>query len=130
MSDTTKRLDLLMKLQAIVFLLYGLVFLFIPRQFLGDIFQFDEEPTLLFVRSVGATFLALALMEYFTIRRLSERLDLVWGFAAVPFLIFLVLIWDKVGQGDASDSFFWVSIVITAIFAAGVGFLRWQIKSS
>lgn len=129
-TDTMKRLDLLMKIQAVVFLVYGVGFFF-PQQWLVDFFKFDVVPTRLFVRGVGGLFIVMAAMEYLITRRLNERLDLVWAYAATPLLILALLIYDRTGTGaSASDSFFWSSVVITVIFAAGVGYLRWSVKSS
>ncbi len=130
-TDSVKRLDLLMKIQAIVFLLYGVGFFFVPRFVLNDIFGFAQTPTLLFVRAVGGMFIVVGAMEYVVTRHLGERLDIVWGYAAVPLALLAALIWDKLGSGaDASNLFFWSSAVITVIFAAGVGYLRWSVKSS
>ena len=124
-------LSTLMKIQMIIFLVYGVTFFLLPAWTLRTIFAFDQLPPISWPRAIGATFLAITLGEYFCIRRLSERLDEVWFFTAVPGLLLLGFIWDRVaGSYQGSELFYWVSIAVTAFFFVTVGGSRLRIKSA
>lgn len=128
MSDELGRLSLLMKVQIFAFLVYGIGWFLLPQFALGTIFGFEEIPDMVHVRMVGALFLGITYLEYMVDRKLSERLDLVWGFVLVPALLFAVLMLQ---YNDLQDNilFFWVSVVVTVFFSLGIGFLRLQVKS-
>jgi hypothetical protein len=130
-SQGVPLLSTLMKIQMVVFLFYGVTFFLLPGWTLGTIFGFDELPPLGWPRSIGAIFLAITLAEYLSVRRLSERLDLAWFFAAVPGLLLLGFIWDRVaGIYEGSELFYWVSIAVTGFFLVAVGGSRLRIKAS
>lgn len=126
-----QRLDLMLKVEAVVFLVYGAAFFVLPSLLLETIFNFNQSPTFLFVRALGGTLIVLAVMGYLISGRLSTRLDLVWCLAVIPAFMLVALIWDRLGTSAvASDSFFWASAVLMALLAAGVGYLRWSVKNN
>lgn len=124
----TNRLSLLLKVQIIAFLAYGIGWFLVPQFALGTIFGFEEIPDLFHVRTVGAAFLGLTYLEIQIDRKLADRLDLVWGFVIVPALIFVALLLQ---YNDMKDHmlFFWVSAAVTVFFSVGVGFFRMQINT-
>jgi len=123
-------LSTLMKIQMITFLVYGLAFFVLPAWTLRTIFAFDQLPPINWPRGIGAIFLAITLGEYFCLRSLSERLEEVWFFVAVPGLLLLSFIWDRIaGTYQGSELFYWVSITVTAFFFLTVGGARLRIKS-
>ncbi|MFV1962691.1 MAG: hypothetical protein ACC658_12780 [Acidimicrobiia bacterium] len=114
-------LTTIMRIQAAVFVAYGLTFFFVPDFTLGTIF--DWETMSLFPRTLGATFVAMAWVEWNVASRLSERRDLVWPFVAAPALIFVAFVWEQAaGTYEGSDLFFWVTIALTVFFVLAVGF--------
>ena len=124
-------LSILMKIQTIALLIYGVTFFFIPAWTLQTIFAFDQLPPLTWPRGIGGLFLAIALAEYLCDRRLSERLDLVWFFTAVPGFLLVAFIWDRVaGTYQGSELFYWVSIAVTAFFFVTIGGSRLKVKTT
>lgn len=124
-------LSILMKIQIIVFLIYGVTFFFIPAWTLQTIFAFDQLPPLTWPRVIGGLFLAIALAEYLCDRRLSDRLDLAWFFATIPGFILVAFIWDRVaGTYQGSELFYWVSIAVTVIFFVAIGGSRLKVKTT
>ncbi|MGD8520370.1 MAG: hypothetical protein PVF56_04425 [Desulfobacterales bacterium] len=123
-------LSILMKIQIIAFLIYGITFFFIPAWTLQAIFAFDQLPPLTWPRAVGGMFLAIALAEYLCDRRLSERLDLAWFFSIIPGFLLVSFIWDRVaGAYQGSELFYWVSVVVTAFFFVAIGGSRLKIRT-
>ena len=124
-------LSAMMKIQMIAFLIYSVTFFFIPAWTLQTIFAFDQLPPLNWPRLLGGVFLAITLAEYLCERRLSERLDLAWVFAAIPGFLLLALIWDRVaGTYAGSELFYWVSIAVTGFFFVAIGGSRLRIKTT
>ena len=124
-------LSILMKIQIIAFLIYGITFFFIPAWTLQSLFAFDQLPPLTWPRAIGGMFLAIALAEYLCDRRLSERLDLSWFFAIIPGFLLVSFIWDRVaGTYQGSELFYWVSIVVTAFFFVAIGGSRLKVKTT
>lgn len=124
-------LSTLMKIQMIAFLIYGVTFFLIPAWTLQTIFAFDQLPPLTWPRAIGGVFLAIALAEYLCDRRLSKRLDLAWFFAAIPGLLLVAFVWDRVaGTYEGSELFYWVSIAVTAFFFIAVGGSRLRVKTA
>ncbi|MFV1970245.1 MAG: hypothetical protein ACC683_04465 [Acidimicrobiia bacterium] len=109
----------IMRLQIAASAIYGISFFFVPDFTLDTIFGW--ETTTGFVRAVGAAFIVLAWIEFNVTKRLSERLDLVWPFAALPTLLLAGFLWEKLADTyDGSDLFFWVTVVVTLFFAIGI----------
>ena len=130
-AEGVSLLSTLMKIQMITFLIYGVTFFLLPAWTLRTIFAFDQLPPINWPRGIGAIFLAITLGEYLFLRRLSERLDEVWFFVAVPGLLLLSFIWDRIaGTYQGSELFYWVSIAVTAFFFMTVGGARLRIKSA
>jgi len=124
-------LSILMKIQIITFLIYGITFFFIPAWTLQTNFAFDQLPPLTWPRAVGGMFLAIALAEHLCDRRLSERLDLAWFFPIIPGFLLVSFIWDRVtGTYQGSQLFYWVSIVVTAFFFVTIGGSRLKVKTT
>jgi hypothetical protein len=124
-------LSTLMKIQMITFLIYGLAFFFIPNWTLQIIFAFDQLPPPTWPRAIGGIFLAIVLAEYLCDRRLSERLDLVWFFVAIPGFLLVAFIWDgAAGTYEGSDLFYWVSVAVVAFFFVAVGGSRLRVKTT
>jgi hypothetical protein len=122
-------LSTLMKIQMIVFLIYGVTFFIIPAWTLKTIFLFDKLPPLTWPRAIGGIFLSIALAEHLCVCRLSERLDLAWVFAAIPGFLLASFVWDRVaGAYVGSELFFWVSIAVTLFFCVAVGWTRIRVK--
>ncbi len=115
-----ERLSLVLRIQAVVFVGYGLSFLLVPDFTLDTIFGWEGAETM-FARMVGATFLALAWFGWLVARQLDSRLDMVWPLVLVPVLLFVVLVGEKVADNyQGSDLFFWVSIGVTVFFTVTV----------
>lgn len=109
----------IMRLQSLVFAVYGVTFFLLPDFTLDTIFGWETMS--LFPRAVGAAFIGLAWLEWNVTNRISERGDLVWPYVAVPTLILIGFIWEQAaGTYEGSDLFFWVTVAVTAIFALGV----------
>ncbi len=112
-------LTTMMRIQSVVFAVYGLTFFFIPDFTLGTIFGW--ETTSIFPRIVGAGFVGLGWLEWNVVNRITERRDLVWPYVGVPVLILVALIWEQAaGTYEGSDLFFWVSVVLTVFFSVSV----------
>ncbi len=129
-AQSMSLLSTLMKVQIVAFLIYGVTFFFLPTWTLENIFAFDQLPPVVWLRMLGALFLAVTLAEYLCVGRLSERLDMVWVFAAIPGLILVGLIWDRVaGIYEGSELFYWVSIAVTVFFFTAIGGSRLKVRS-
>ncbi len=116
-----KRLALVLRIQAVVFVGYGLSFLLAPDFTLDTIFGWEGAQTM-FARMVGAAFLGLAWLGWLIATHLESRLDMVWPLVLVPVLLFAVLVGEKVADNyQGSDLFFWVSVGVTVFFAVAVG---------
>ena len=132
MNNQTGRLSLMLKIEMAAFLLYGLAFLFMPDYTLTFIFGFEEStmPLVGWPQVTGAAFLGIAILGYMTDRHLHERLDMVWGFVAVPLLIMVAYLWQMIADiYVGSQIFFWITIAITAFFVLVVGGLRLTVKT-
>jgi hypothetical protein len=124
-------LSTMMKIQAIVWLVYGITFFFIPTFTLKTFYGFDQLPPLFWLRFIGSMSLAITLGEYLCVRRLSERLDLAWFFFVLPALLVLSLIWERAaGRYIGSGFFFWSSIVVTGFFTVAIGLSRLRVKNT
>lgn len=125
-----KRLILVLKIQAVVFLVYGLSFLLAPDFTLDTVFGWSGADTL-FPRMVGATFLALAWFDWLVARRIEWRLDLVWPLVLAPVLLLVTLVGVRIADNyPGTDLFYWVSIAVTVFFAATVGWSRIAVGKS
>ena len=121
----------LMWIQFLAFLVYGITFFFMPDFTLRVLFGFspNQLPPSAWVRVAGASFLGIAFIEFLVIQYLADRLDLVWPYVAIPALLLIAFIWERiVGTYVGSELFFWVSIVVTAFFFLSVGWARMRIK--
>jgi hypothetical protein len=108
-----------MKVQSVIFIAYGAAFLLFPDFTLGTLFGYEVDS--LWPRAIGAAFLGVAWLEWGITVRLERRVDLVWPFALIPGLILVVFLWERAaGTYPGSDSFFWVSIVVTLVFFVAV----------
>ena len=125
-----ERLRLVLRIQAVVFVAYGLSFLLAPDFTLDTIFGWEGAETM-FARMVGATFLALGWFGWLIADHLESRLDLVWPLVLVPVLLLAVLVGEKAADNyQGSDLFFWVSVGVTAFFALAVGGSRLALGST
>lgn len=124
------RLVMVLRIQAIVFVAYGLSFLLAPDFTLDTIFGWEGAETL-FGRMVGATFLALGWFDWLIASRLDSRLDLVWPLVLVPALLLAVFVAVKVaGNYEGSELFYWVSVAVTVFFTVAVGGSRIAVRST
>ncbi|GMQ92966.1 MAG: hypothetical protein BMS9Abin12_0443 [Acidimicrobiia bacterium] len=109
----------IMRLQVAVTGIYGISFFFAPDFTLDTIFGWETTTSI--ARAVGAAFIVLAWIELNVTKKLSERLDLVWPFAALPALLLVGFLWEQAADTyDGSDLFFWVTVVVTLFFAIGI----------
>jgi hypothetical protein len=112
-------LTTIMRIQSLVFAVYGVTFFLVPDFTLDTIFGWETMS--LFPRAIGAAFIGLAWLEWNVTNRLAERRNQVWPFAAIPTLILVALIWERAADTyEGSDLFFWVSVAVTGFFALGV----------
>jgi hypothetical protein len=122
------RLALVLRIQAIVFVAYGLSFLLAPDFTLDTIFGWEGTETF-FARMAGATFLALGWIDWLVASRLESRLDMVWPLVLVPALLLAVLVGQRVaGNYDGTEFFYWSSIAVTVFFTAAVGGSRLAVE--
>lgn len=116
-----ERMAMILRIQAVVFVAYGVSFLLAPDFTLDTIFGWEGAETI-FVRGVGATFLALGWLGWLVASRLDSRLDMVWPLVLAPALLLGVFVGQRIaGNYAGSDLFYWVSIAVTAFFTATVG---------
>jgi hypothetical protein len=114
-----------MRLQAIVFAIYGLSFFFVPDFTLGTIFDWDTSSY--WARSLGAAFIAVAWLEWNIAAKLEERQDLVWPFVLIPALLLVTAVWEKAADTyEGSDAFFWMVVVVTLLFTILIGGAAWS----
>jgi hypothetical protein len=112
-------LTTIMRIQSLVFAVYGVTFFLVPDFTLDTIFGWETMS--LFPRVIGAVFIGVAWLEWNVTNRIAEHRDLVWPFVAIPTLILIAFIWEQAADTyEGSDLFFWVSVAITAFFALGV----------
>ncbi len=117
------RLEMIMKVQAIVFLVYAVGWFFMP-EFVNDTI-FGWETDTVWPRLMGGAFLAIAWGEWRVVEKLEERLDLVWMFAGIPLAFLAGFLWELIADTyPGSDSFAAISIAITIVFGAGVSAAR------
>lgn len=116
---SVKTLRTVMQMQSVVFFAYGAAFLLIPDIALGTLFGYDVDS--FWPRAVGAVFLGVAWAEWNVAERLAERLDLVWPFAFIAGLLVVVFIWERAaGTYPGTESFWWVSLVVSLVFTVAV----------
>jgi hypothetical protein len=108
----------------LVFAVYAAAFLLIPDFTLDTVFGWAGVD-LVWPRSVGVAFAALAWIDWLVAAKVESRLDLVWPLVAVPALLLVVLVWSKVADAyQGTNAFWWTSIVVTVVFTAAVGWVR------
>ena len=126
-----KPLAVFMNVEAVAFLLYGIPFFFAPSWSLQVIFGFPELSDLGFfwTRAFGAVFCVVAAVEFLIVRRLSERLDLVWAYVAIPGVILVTIVLERLlGTLEVVPFFFWTTLVVSIFFSAVKGILRLKVK--
>jgi len=122
-------LSIMMKIQAIAFLIYGLLLFLIPAWTLQSIFGFEKLPPLIYLRIIGGLFLAIVLAEYLCFRRLLELLDLTWFFVAAPGFMLVAVIWEGVaGTYEGTSFFYWSTIFVTLFFIVVIWLSRIRVK--
>ena len=108
-----------MRIQAVAFFAYGAAFLLVPDFALGTLFGYDVDT--LWPRALGAAFLGITWAEWNVSSLVEERLDLVWPFALIPGLLLVVFLWERAaGTYPGTDSFWWVSLVVSLVFFVAV----------
>ncbi len=113
-----------MRIQSVVFLIYGLAFFLLPDFTLDTIFGYETSSV--FPRSLGAVFLAVAMLEWKLVKGGDER-NYSLPFVEIPALILVALLWEKFADTyDGSDLFLWVSVAVAASFTVAVGAARMQ----
>ena len=121
--------SIMMKIQAIAFLIYGLLLFLIPAWTLQSIFGFEKLPPLIYLRIIGGLFLAIVLAEYLCFRRLLELLDLTWFFVAAPGFMLVAVIWEGVaGTYEGTSFFYWSTIFVTLFFTVVIWLSRIRVK--
>lgn len=124
-----QRLTTVMRLQSVVFALYGVAWFLIPGAVMDSLFSMSDAPVG-WIRVLGGALLGIAWLEWMIIQRLEERIDLVWPFAFIPAIFLVSTLWDKAeGTFDGTDAFFWMVVVVTVVFAALVAWARMGVKS-
>lgn len=119
-----QRLTAILRFQALAFVVYGLAFLLAPDFTLDSIFGWEGTETI-FVRVGGAAFLGLGWFDWLVADRLESRMEMVWPLVLVPTLLLIVTVWQRLaGNYEGTESFYWVSVAVTAFFAVSVGSLR------
>ena len=122
------RLALVLRIQGLVFALYAAAFLLFPHFTLDTVFGW-EGVDLVWPRSVGATFAALAWIDWLVAAKVESRLDLVWPLVAVPAMLIVVFVWSKAADAyQGTDAFWWTSIVATVFFTVTVGWFRLAVE--
>ncbi len=118
-----KRLALFLRFQTVAMLAFAIGWTFAPR-FVNELF-FDWDTGSFWPRVLGASYFALAWGAWTTAKRLPERMDLVWMFAALPISYVLAMVWERVdGTYPGSELFFWLCGAITVFIGLGVLILR------
>ncbi len=116
-----EKLTLVLKIQAVVFVTFGLSFLLAPDFTLDTIFGWEGTETF-FARMLGATFIALGWFDWLVMDRLESRSDMVWPLILVPALLLAVLVGQRAaGNYDGTEFFYWTSTAVTGFFTAAVG---------
>src|SRR5574341_701874 len=132
-ADQSRNLRLLknvMTVGAVLGAVYSITFFLIPNVVLRNVFGYETLPPWEWPRLAGVIFGALTFAEVLVIRRLSDRLDLVWAFVLVDAGIVVSLTWDRLlGTYQGTDLFFWTSVVVSAVFGAAMAILRLRIGS-
>jgi len=113
-----------MRLQVVIFAIYGLSFFFIPDFVIGTIFNWDTSS--FWARAIGGLFIAIAWLEWNIAAKLDDRRDLVWPFALIPALLLVGVVWEKVADTyEGSDAYFAMVVVVTAFFTILIGGVAW-----
>lgn len=119
-------LKLVMTVQAVVLLVYGLPMLLAPR-FWTALTQQAPLPENYILRAVGIAFLILSYLELKIVGDLTRYKGLVHAFAALPALFCVTIILQALKRGfDGQPAFYgaawywWLNGVVTAGFAIAV----------
>ena len=117
--------NLILKLEAIAFTGFGLVFFFIPELWNDSIFGW-EGTTVLFARIIGAAYLGLAVLNWRLVSMGDVDPTLVWGFALVLAAILVAMLWGLAdGSYTGPDAWIWLHlglIVLYTILGVWAGF--------
>lgn len=113
-------LSIIMRIQALAIAVYGLAFTFLPDFSTDTLFGWDGvDPS--WVRASGLLFAVLAWAEWLVVRRLGERLDLVWPFVALPGFFGVAFVAERVTDVyQGPDSFWWANVVVVVLLFLGV----------
>ena len=113
--------NLILRLEALAFSLYGLAFFLIPDVINGDLFGW-EGTTGLFARIIGAAYIGLALIGWRLTGLGEVDPTVVWGFALVPIGVMIAFIWERAaGTYNGPDFYFWFNLGVTVLFVVLVG---------
>lgn len=124
-----ERLRVVMRIQAVVFALFGIGWFFIPGVIMDSLFSMPDVDVG-WVRVLGGAFLGIAWLEWAVVQRLEDRVDLVWGFAFLPAIFLISTLWDKAaGSFTGTASFYWMVVVVTTLFAVLVSWARMGARS-
>lgn len=116
--------NLVLRLEAVAFTGFGLVFFFIPDVWNDGIFGW-EGTTTLFARAVGGAYLGLAVLAWKLSAMGEVQPTLVWGFTLVLAAILAGMIWERAaGTYTGPDSWLWLHgglIIIYTILGIWAG---------
>lgn len=112
------RLSGILRFQAIVFALFGIVLFLIP-DFYNELYGWEGADTVL-GRIIGATFLGVAWIEW----RVADGAgaSTAWPFVLIPTLFVVGFLWEFFAETyQGTDAWLWTHLGISAFFALLVG---------
>ena len=108
----------ILKFQAVVFVLYGVMLLLVP-DFYNELLDWEGSETV-FGRLLGGAFIGIGWLEW-KVAPGADASD-AWPFAAIPVLFVVALVWEYAADTyTGSDLWLWTNLGVSAFFALLVG---------
>jgi uncharacterized protein YjeT (DUF2065 family) len=115
-----KALKAVMTVQAVVLLVYGLPYLFVPK-WTTAITQQAPMPENYFLRAFGIPMVVLGLLELRLLGDLERYRSLVFLYALLPSLFFITIVLQAFIRGfNGAVWYWWLNGLVTAVFALAV----------
>ena len=115
-----KALKAVMTVQAIVLLVYGLPYLFVPK-WTTALTQQTPMPENYFLRAFAIPMVVLGLLELRLLSDVDRYRSLVSLYALLPALFFVTIVLQAFIRGfNGAAWYWWLNGVVTAVFAVAV----------